>query len=495
MSRLAQSHSARNSLQYSCLPLALAYKRHRANMAAELAALQAQLQSMANKLDEYVVGQAQVISRLENTIASHVKCTDERLQTGDGTIQQVMRDVEQKIATVGGAQTQVIDKAQASVEQLGLTLEAKLMEVVQAMEDRMKLTESRMAEALAVLAATVQGSCQGAAPAHPGMPSAAQDQAGPTAAGVGAQFTRPPVPDPWWSAATSGVARDARASGRDSTDPTLRSKDFLGVDRFNGDISAFPDWSDRMAAKFFRAHASVGRLLEWAEGQTNPITAADEANVSDSNMDVSRLSAEVYDILTEKTGPGLFAKRRNAGTSRGLEFLRVLRRDYGTCSADAQLAKLEGYVHPSRCADVKDLGTALDRWEALGRELSKHVDDEFRYLGLRRLVPTRVLELMDLNVTRKYPDAMAYVRRLVADQRNAIQVQEVQKQVSAGPVPMDLGAMLAAAVEKWNGGESHAAASNTEQSTDETQTSDNPLEMFVAALKVKGKGNWQVPET
>eukprot|EP00974_Lingulodinium_polyedra_P111814 10814854-Lingulodinium_polyedra.AAC.1 len=62
----------------------------------------------------------------------------------------------------------------------------------------------------------------------------------------------------------------------------------------------------------------------------------------------------------ERTGSGLFDKRRNAGKGRGLELWRTLKRDFGTSSPDAQLAKLQMYMKPHRRASMAELGPALD---------------------------------------------------------------------------------------------------------------------------------------
>eukprot|EP00974_Lingulodinium_polyedra_P082619 8000880-Lingulodinium_polyedra.AAC.1 len=62
----------------------------------------------------------------------------------------------------------------------------------------------------------------------------------------------------------------------------------------------------------------------------------------------------------ERTGSGLFDKRRDAGKGRGMECWRILKRDFGTSSADAQLAKLQMHMKPRRCASMAELGPALD---------------------------------------------------------------------------------------------------------------------------------------
>jgi hypothetical protein len=56
-------------------------------------------------------------------------------------------------------------------------------------------------------------------------------------------------------------------------------------------------------------------------------------------------------------------------------------------SADAQLAKLSMYFKPAKCTDIRVLGEALDRWEALGREITTPMADEFRLIALRGVGP------------------------------------------------------------------------------------------------------------
>jgi hypothetical protein len=153
---------------------------------------------------------------------------------------------------------------------------------------------------------------------------------------------------------------------------------------------------------------------------------------SEPGTTVPQLSNLLYDILMERTGPRLFDKRRNAGTGRGLEFWRILKRDFGMESSDAQLAKMQMYINPARCPGVAALGEALDRWEALGRELSKPMDDDFKLIALRGLVPKHMAELMTTQASlRAYPEALMYVRRQVAEHRHHTQVQEVQRQSRA----------------------------------------------------------------
>ena len=273
----------------------------------------------------------------------------------------------------------------------------------------------------------------------------------------------------------------------------LKSKDFAQINVFDGDLNKFPDWADRMAAKLYRAHPRMPALLSWAESQPNPIDQDAEKALQLSetwvaypevNLNVIEFSRATFDILMERTGSRLYDKRRNAGQGRGLEYWRILKRDYGTMSTNAQLAKLQLYMKPGRCNSVQHLGEALDKWDALGRDLDRPVPEDFRMLALRELVPKNVIDMMATQVAlQNYPEAIMYVRRQVADHRHSHQVQQVQRGSHHGPAPMDVSALVAAVANirgEW--GETPAP---TEE---EKPGGTSDMEIILAAIKGKGKG-------
>ena len=236
-------------------------------------------------------------------------------------------------------------------------------------------------------------------------------------------------------------------------------------------------------------------MMEWAARQAQPITEKVEHEADEPGVSTTRVSEAVYDILMERTTVALYNKRRNAGQGRGFEFWRILKRDFGMASADAQLAKLQMYTEPARCATIADLGPALDRWEALGRELSRPVDDDFRLLALRKLVPKNVAESMSAQASlRSFPDAMMFVRRRAVEHRNTTQAQEIQKQSRQGPPPMDIGTALIAAIEQLKDQLVAVTASSTTGHADGHQQQEefSTIDMAIDALKGKGKGKGKV---
>jgi hypothetical protein len=228
-----------------------------------------------------------------------------------------------------------------------------------------------------------------------------------------------------------------------------------------------------MSSKLARGHPQMASILLWAERREEPITLDHELEIAAPGVDAVGISGAIFDVIMERTGSRIFDKRSNAGRSRGLEFWRILKRDYGTESASAQLAKQRMYTHPVKCASVQLLGDALDKWEALGREIHSPIPENFHLIALQQIVPKSMYETMAAQPSlNKFSEALAFVRRQVADHRHANQVQAIQRQA---PVAMDVSALAAA---WWKEG----------AQPDDEQTYEYD-EQYVAAFKgSKGKG-------
>jgi hypothetical protein len=398
--------------------------------------------------------------------------------------------------------------------------DANVSSVVLALEGRLAESERRLAEALLGVSSSLSNVTAGVDQRLTGMEQRALQaaQAPPPAQPAGGQSSTPAAtvpPAPASSApgltspGSASATFDAWASYNQVPQPThfepaarahhgyqargpegLKTKDFNHITPFDGDLNKFPDWADRVSAKLERAHPRLAAVLIWAEGRMEPITEALEVQASEPDVDLVDLSRGIFDILMERTGSNLRDKRRNAGHGRGLEFWRILKRDFGTESTDAQLAKLQLYIKPAKCASIQTLGEALDRWEALGRELTRPVDDDFRMLGLRELVPKAFADIMSAQVAlRTFPEALMFVRRQVADQRHASQVQMVQRQAHQGhqgAAPMDVSALLAdgrilAALGGWGG-------EGAETQYEDADVPASGVDVILAALKGRGKG-------
>jgi hypothetical protein len=250
-------------------------------------------------------------------------------------------------------------------------------------------------------------------------------------------------------------------------------------------VTKFPDWIDRMGSKLSRAHPSVEAMLTWAEQRPAQITLAEEqaAAAASPGTDVVGFSGAVYDVLMERTGAKLFDKRCNAGPRRGFEFWRILKRDFGMASAEADQARLSLYTHPAKCSSLATLGDALDKWEALGGQLNRRVDDDFKMLALKLLVPKVIGDMITSQMAlRTFPEALAFVRRQVADQRHAAQAQVVQRGgAHQGPSPMDVSQLITHYELMLHGTAAEEAPPSAWSQESEDWT-------YLAALKGKAKG-------
>lgn len=430
---------------------------------------------------------AEILARIEGALTAQATTTEARFVQGDANVQSVVQQIEKRMMESEKKLADALTAVQTAMVAVQAGVEQKLAATEDRFGDAVKQLTIAITQVAGGSAHTAQ---QGEHPVAPGGTPGASASAGGAAGGV------PTVTqsfDPWAGKTPSippGGGADVRAPVGGER---LKSKDFAQIAAFDGELGRFPDWADRMTAKFGRAHPRLAAMLSWAETQTEVITEAFEQKVAEPGVDVVGLSTAVFDVLMERTGPKIFDKRRNAGPGRGLEFWRILKRDFGTSSADAQLAKLQMYTKPVRCTTVQDLGAALDKWEALGRELTRPVDDDFRLLALRELVPKAMAETMSAQVSlRSFPEAMMFVRRQVAEHRHAHQVQEVHRQAqqTAGPVPMDISALVAA-IAQLRGEDAATASSSASTVQCQDGTTDGlpyGMEQLILAVKGKGKG-------
>jgi hypothetical protein len=464
----------------------------------------AQLLEMLNRFDATLTQQGQMLTSLAaqtTTLTAQAATSDARFASGETGVQALIAALEARLIDT---ETRTAAALAAREARTAAALEARLAATEKSMTDAMVALSASLDQRLATMqqvAATMASAA--AAPATWTAPAAqafqgaaVQPNAGGPPSTPTASTTAPPVNvnaptfDPWapYTGAPTGAppgmpappggAQYFQLQGTEG----LKAKDFLSVQVFNGDVNSFADWADRMASKLARGHPQLASMLLWAERREEPITLVHEQEVSVQGVDVVGISGALFDVMMERTGPRIYDKRCNAGKGRGLEFWRILKRDFGTESANAQLAKQRMYTMPARCASVHLLGDALDKWEALGRDIHSPIPENFHLIALQQLVPKGLAETMAAQPSlTKFSEALAFVRRQVADHRHANQVQAVQRQA---PVAMDVSA-LAAALACWQG----EAQQDDEQWPDHEMT---PTDQFIAAAwkgsKGKGKG-------
>ena len=127
------------------------------------------------------------------------------------------------------------------------------------------------------------------------------------------------------------------------------------------------------------------------------ITSQAEQSLSISpvyaDVDVLQFSFGLYDVLIERTTSARLDKIELSQGS-GLEFWRILVQDFGTASSDAQASRLQTFMEPARANTIQELAVSLDRWKTIGAELGRPIDDDFKLIGLKRLVPAKPAKLL-----------------------------------------------------------------------------------------------------
>lgn len=123
-------------------------------------------------------------------------------------------------------------------------------------------------------------------------------------------------------------------------------------------------------------------------------------------------------------------------------------------SADTQLAKTQPLFQTRPVPQRQVLGRSSRLGEALGREITRPIDDDFHLIALRAVVPRGLAALMTTQVALK--SYLMYIHRHVMDQRHASQVEAVRQQ---GRSPMVGSALIAASDQPR--GEDHEHAPDT----------------------------------
>ena len=307
-----------------------------------------QLLEMLTRMDATLTQQGVMMA----TLAAQASTVDARFASGEVGVQVLVAALEARLADTETRTTAALEARLAATE----TRMAEAMVALSASLDQRLVVMQQMAVTMTSAAAAAQMPAPAAAaptvPAQPStgdippasaagfVPKAGAAQFDPWATYSGTAAAQPPgLPE----AGRSGGTQHFQLYGGEG----LKSKDFTGIQAFDGDLTRFADWADRMSAKMSRGHPQLAAMLAWAERQEDPISLAVEQGAVEPGVDVVGISGAVFDVLMERTGSRLFDKRRNAGSGRGLEFWRILKRDFGTESANVQKAKLQMLFHAS----------------------------------------------------------------------------------------------------------------------------------------------------
>ena len=262
-----------------------------------------------------IQGMLQQQAQATTQLAAQAAAVDDRFAQGEANLQSAMTGLESRL---GDTERKLADALAA--------LSSTMTGFRTGLEQRLAASDARLDAALNQLTTAMATSTP--VPNPPGLAS------GPSQAAAGAQPSAAAAPpDPWAqaaAAAAAAAASPAQPGGGSQvqyaawpsmaaaclTGSAFRTKDFMHITPFDGELARFPDWVDRVTAKLSKAHPRVEEVLLWAERQAEPITRDKESGASNSEVDVPSLSGAIYDVLLERTGPRLFDKRRNAGVGR-----------------------------------------------------------------------------------------------------------------------------------------------------------------------------------
>lgn len=205
--------------------------------------------------------------------------------------------------------------------------------------------------------------------------------------------------------------RRRRVGRVDPAIPFQRLGESAHIQLFDGEMPRFLEWPVRIIAKMIQGAPGMEGLIKWTEQRIQPIMRSDACDMSAAFFDVTAVSCAIFDVPLERAPPPPLRQEAERGGGAGTDVLASapagFRHGVRRCAA----YQLNLYFKPARCTDVKFLREA-----ALDRDITRPIDEDFRLLALRELVPRGIAELMTTRVSLKsYPERGPDVRQEACD--------------------------------------------------------------------------------
>ena len=225
-----------------------------------------------------------------------------------------------------------------------------------------------------------------------------------------------------------GPQHGARGGGR----PTLIAK-HMRLQTFDGSAAAWGDWAFGLKRAIRSQSRDIFQILEEIEKRTE--LDEDQLALDLVDVEVERLSGEVYDILCQSVSGEAMAIVRSVEDYRGFTAWQKLHLKYNP-RTKARLIRLMGEVAgPGPVKDVKDVPAAIQKWEGklkvLQREFNEKLSDHMRIAILTSMMPTVIQDYIYQNIseTTLFIDMVEKVKSWVGN----------RVAMMTGPSPMDVG--------------------------------------------------------
>ena len=216
---------------------------------------------------------------------------------------------------------------------------------------------------------------------------------------------------------------------------------YMKLHDFDGNAVSWGDWAFGFRRAIRSASVEAYHIMDDVEKVSTELDEKDlQGHRLAVDVDVNKLSAELYDILCQCVSGEAMAIIRSVDDFQGFRAWQTLHLKYNPRTMARAIRMMGEVANPQHVKDVKDVEMALNRWEGkvkiLQKEFNEQVGDKMKIAIMTSMLPTVIQDYIYTNITEKtlFGDILEKVRSWVGN----------RVAMMGGPTPMDIGE-----VEEW----------------------------------------------
>ena len=227
--------------------------------------------------------------------------------------------------------------------------------------------------------------------------------------------------------------------GATKEEKKIEEKKYKRVKQFAGgkDGAVWREWSHQFRVATRMASEDMEKAMKVVEKEKSPVTAKVLASMPGWNdCDLIRRSVELYDILNMLCEGEALIVVLGVEEMDGLAAWQKLHELYNPRTMARVMQRLMRVVTPQKLQDVKQVTTAVERWESdvkeLNREHGETINEKTQMAILTMMCPPGVQDIIfqSLDENTKYIDLKAKITALANNR--AMMAEQT-------PVPMEMG--------------------------------------------------------
>jgi hypothetical protein len=226
---------------------------------------------------------------------------------------------------------------------------------------------------------------------------------------------------------------------------------YLKLQEFNGEASKWSDWAFSFKRTIRSMSPEAYKVIEAVE-KVIGVLEEDKLAPEDIEVDVDKISGELYDILCQACTGDAMSLVRAVEDCQGFKAWHKLYLKYNPRTM-ARAIRLMGEVSsPKPIKELWDIDTELAKWEEkvklLFKEFKEEVSEGMRIAIMTSMMPSSVQDFIYTNIDKdaKYDMIVERIRSVVGNKIT----------MNTGPQPMDIGEVDN--YEGFDGGEEEVGA-------------------------------------